>query len=287
MSIALQTPNSKLQTPNSTLHTEKGGDVTARLYPLFSSSKGNCTYVGSKESGILIDCGVSFRRLCMAFEINGLSLNAVKGVFITHEHGDHTSGLKMLTKKTGVPVFAQSYTLDLLCSGDYINPRSYYEEIKLSITAGDMEIECFSTPHDTKESCGYKITFRDGKTCAVCTDLGHVTETVEKKLLGTDAVLLESNYDIEMLRNGSYPYYLKTRIFSRNGHLSNSDCTKFAAKLVRNGTTRLVLGHLSQENNTPAIAEETAESGLGEFKRNSDYILSIAPVQTAGGFVSF
>lgn len=259
----------------------------ARIYPLFSSSKGNCTYIGSKDSGILIDCGISFKRLNEALAINGLSIDAIKGVFVTHEHSDHISGLKMLTKKAGVPVFAQSYTLDLLHSGGYINPRSYSEEIKFDVEIDGMIIECFDTPHDTKESCGYKITFRDGKKCAVCTDLGHITETVEKALLGTDAVLLESNYDIEMLRNGSYPYYLKTRIFSKNGHLSNVECAKFAEKLIKNGTTRIILGHLSQENNTPVTADNTVQNGLENFKRNIDYILNVAPVQTAGGFVAF
>lgn len=259
----------------------------ARIYPLFSSSKGNCTYIGSKESGILIDCGISYKRLCAGLEANDLSTDAIKGVFITHEHSDHTTGLKMLTKKTGVPVFAQSYTLDLLHDGGHIDERSYSEDIKYDIWLDGMQIECFNTPHDTKESCGYKVTFKDGKTCAVCTDLGHITDTVEKYLLGTDAVLLESNYDVEMLRNGPYPYYLKTRIFSKNGHLSNNDCAKFAAKLVRHGTTRLILGHLSQENNTPETADYTVSCGLSEFTRNSDYILNVAPVQTAGMFVAF
>lgn len=259
----------------------------ARIYPLFSSSKGNCTYIGSKNSGILIDCGISFKRLCQSLEVNGLSLDAIKGVFVTHEHNDHIYGIRMLTKKTGIPVFAQSYTLDLLHDSGFIDKRSYSEEIKNGTEIDDMNIECFDTPHDTKESCGYKITFNDGKTCAVCTDLGHITENVEKYLLGTDAVLLESNYDVEMLRNGRYPLYLKTRIFSKNGHLSNPDCAKFAVKLIKNGTTRLILGHLSEENNTPETADVTVSCELTEFKRNKDYILSVAPVQTSGGFVAF
>lgn len=236
--------------------------------------------------GVLIDCGISFKRLNEALNVNGLSIDAIKAVFITHEHSDHTSGLRMLTKKTDAHVYSGCYTLECLYNDGLINERSYTQEIKCSVQIGDMNIECFETPHDTKESYGYKITFDDGKTCAVCTDLGHITETVESYLLGTDAVLLESNYDIEMLRNGAYPYYLKTRIFSPNGHLSNIDCARFAAKLVRNGTTRLILGHLSQENNTPEIAEYTVFQELSEFKRNHDYILSVAPVQTTGGFVT-
>ena len=257
----------------------------ARIYPLFSSSKGNSTYIGSRESGILIDDGVSFTRLKKALELNGLSLDSVKAVFITHEHSDHIKGLDMLTKKTGIPVFAQGITLEYLLEHNHIHGE--YGEIKQGEEVCGIKVECFSTSHDTPQSCGYKITLPDGKTAAVCTDLGYVSDQVESALLGTDCVLLESNYDIEMLRNGIYPYYLKTRIFGKTGHLSNPDSGAFAAKLIKSGTTRIILGHLSQENNTPEIAERTVVSCLNGFNRNSDYILSVAPVETSGGFVTF
>lgn len=258
----------------------------ARIYPLFSSSKGNCTYIGTKESGILIDDGVSYSRLCKALEVNGLAAEAIKAVFVTHEHSDHIKGLAMLTKKERVTVYAQAYTLEIMLDSGIIN-SGLYEEMKGIVEISGMKVTCFKTPHDTKESCGYRIEFEDGKVCAVCTDLGYVTKEVEKELLGADAVLLEANYDVEMLRNGPYPYYLKTRIFSQNGHLSNNDSGRFAEKLVKSGTTRIILGHLSQENNTPEIAEKTIVECLSEYKRNVDYILSVAPVETTGGFVSF
>lgn len=257
----------------------------ARIYPLFSSSKGNCTYIGTKEQGILVDDGVSYSRLCKALELNGLSPECIKAVFITHEHSDHTKGLAMLTKKQPVTVYAQAYTLEVLLDSGCI--KGDYEELKDNTDIYGMNIRCFPTDHDTRESCGYRITFEDGKSCAVCTDLGHVTDIVEESLLGTDAVLLEANYDVEMLRNGPYAYYLKTRIFSNSGHLSNDDCGKFAAKLIESGTTRLILGHLSQENNTPSVAEETVLKYLDGYVRNADYMLSVAPVETSGGFVAF
>ena len=257
----------------------------ARIYPLFSSSSGNCTYIGSKEAGILIDDGVSFTKLKKALEINGLSLSSVKAIFITHEHSDHVKGLDMLTKKTSIPVFAQEITLKYLLGKNMLHKE--YFEIKQGVELCGYRVEPFETSHDTPQSCGYKITLPEGKTAAVCTDLGYVSDIVENALLGTDCVLLESNYDIEMLRNGSYPYYLKTRIFGNTGHLSNPDSGKFAARLIGSGTTRIILGHLSQHNNTPDIAEQTVVSCLGDYKRNSDYILSVAPVETAGGFVSF
>ncbi|MCD7730798.1 MAG: MBL fold metallo-hydrolase [Oscillospiraceae bacterium] len=257
----------------------------ARIYPLFSSSKGNCTYIGTKEQGILIDDGVSYSRLCKALELNGLSTSCIKAVFVTHEHSDHIKGLSVLTKKHPITVYAQAYTLDILEDRGCINGKC--EELKESADIIGMNVRCFPTDHDTGESCGYRITFGDGKSCAVCTDLGHITDIVEENLLGADAVLLEANYDVEMLRNGPYEYYLKTRIFSNNGHLSNDDCGKFAARLVESGTTRLILGHLSQENNTPQLAESTVVKYLGGFVRNSDYILTVAPVETRGEFIAF
>ena len=257
----------------------------ARIYPLFSSSSGKCTYIGNRDAGILIDDGVSFARLKKALELNGLSLSSVKAAFITHEHSDHIKGLDMLTKKTSIPIFAQEITMEYLLGKNMLHGE-YHVIGEVEEVCG-YRVEPFATSHDTPQSCGYKITLPDGKTAAVCTDLGYVSDTVENALRGTDCVLLESNYDIEMLRNGSYPYYLKTRIFGNTGHLSNPDSGAFAAKLIGSGTTRIILGHLSQHNNTPEIAEQTVISCLGDYKRNSDYILSVAPVETAGGFVSF
>lgn len=255
----------------------------ARIYPLFSSSKGNSTYIGNKNRGILIDDGISFSRLKKAFDVNDIPLEAVKAVFITHEHSDHIKGLSILTKKLRVPVYAQAYTLEIL--GDRINSEGF--EIKDHEDICDMRISCFPTPHDTKESCGYRIEFEDGEKCAVCTDLGYVPQNVLNNLLGLDAVLIESNYDVEMLRNGPYEYYLKTRIFSKNGHLSNDDCGELVKRLVESGTEKIILGHLSQENNTPELADRTVERHLAGFRRNSDYMLSVAPVETNGGFISF
>lgn len=256
----------------------------ARVYPLFSSSGGNSTYIGTKEAGILIDDGVSFSRLKKALELNGLSAESVKAVFITHEHSDHIKGLAVLTKKIKVPVFARGLTLDYLVKSGCLNGE--YREIKGGEEIIGMSIESFSTPHDAQQSCGYRITFKDGSSAAVCTDLGHVTDEVESALKGVKCVLLEANYDVEMLRNGSYPYYLKTRIFSGNGHLSNIDSGDFAARLVRSGTEKIILGHLSRENNRPEIAENTVTSRMGELRRNADYMLSVAPVETSGGFVT-
>ena len=260
----------------------------ARIYPLFSSSKGNASFIGTEKGGILIDCGVSFKRMTAALEVNNIPLSVVQAVFITHEHSDHVNGLKMLTKNTGIPVYGKKRTLQRLCDTDKISSNSPVIDITgKAIDIGGNEVTCFSTPHDAIQSCGYRITTEDGKVCAVCTDLGHVTSEVDSALLGCRMVLIESNYDEEMLRHGPYPLYLKERILSQNGHLSNHDCGEQVNRLIRQGTTHIILGHLSQDNNRPDIADRTVQSHLTGFIRGRDYLMGVAPVETKGGAVIF
>ncbi len=255
----------------------------ARVYPLFSSSKGNATFIGNPSAGILIDAGVSCKRLLDAFDISGIAHNAVKAIFITHEHGDHIYGLSVFSRRFNVPVYSQEATLEYLINRNHISPLSSAEVISnKGVEAAGMHVKCFSTPHDTTQSCGYSVFTADDKKITVCTDLGGITPTVSENLLGSDLVLLESNYDEMMLKNGKYPYMLKKRISSPNGHLENSECAKQVKALLQCGTTRVILGHLSQENNTPQVAENTVLSHLSEFKRDKDYILSVAPVATSG-----
>ncbi len=260
----------------------------ARFYPLFSSSKGNSSYIGNEKEGILIDCGVSFKRLSAALELNNIPLSAVKAVFITHEHSDHVSGLKMLTKKTGLTVYGQKKTLQRLCGQDKISPTSPVIDMSgIAIACAGCEVTCFDTPHDTIQSCGYRIHTSDDKFAAVCTDLGHITPAVDAALTGCRMVLLEANYDDYMLRTGNYPLYLKERILSPNGHLSNDSCGMQAAKLIARGTTHLLLGHLSQDNNRPQTADSTVQKALSDFERGKDYLMAVAPVETKGGAVIF
>lgn len=258
-----------------------------RVYPLFSSSKGNSTFVGSSTCGILIDVGVTYKRLLSALWTSGLDISAVKAVFITHEHSDHISGLKMLMKNTEIPVYAKSRTLSWLRERDCLGSENIHE-MSGSVEAAGVSVTSFETPHDTSQSCGYKVDFGD-KTFGLCTDVGHITDEVRSSLMGCYTVLLESNYDEVMLKNGSYPYYLKQRIRSPRGHLSNDDCGKFSQELITSGATRLILGHLSQENNTPDTADGTVGGALmsAGMKRNRDFLLNVAPVETSGKFVSF
>ncbi|MBP1565682.1 MAG: MBL fold metallo-hydrolase [Oscillospiraceae bacterium] len=256
------------------------------VYPLFSSSKGNAIYVGNKDRGVLIDAGVSYKRLSVAMARCGLCFENLKAVFITHVHTDHVKGIPMLVKKHALPVYAREKTLNLLSEKGIIGPAcNTFEVGSCAVEIFGMKITAFDTPHDTIGSCGYRIDFEDGRSCAVCTDLGHITPEVDSALMGADTVLIEANYDDEMIHSGPYPLSLIRRICSENGHLSNHDSAAQILRLVENGTKNIILGHLSQENNSPPIAEHTISKKLSAYEKGRDYMLTVAAVETFGDMV--
>lgn len=260
----------------------------ARMYPLFSSSSGNCTYIGDEKSGIMIDAGVSCKRICTALNDGGIDVSAVRAIFVTHTHSDHVSGLKVLTKKLGVPVYSLGGNLELLARGDKVCPECDMREMDgAPVSVGGFEVCAFATPHDTPVSCGFRITTPGGTDCAVCTDLGTVTDEIHEELVKCRLVLLESNYDPNMLRYGPYPDELKARIASAHGHLSNPDCGRELARLVKAGVYSFVLGHISQHNNTLQLAESSAVKALGEYVRGEDYLLTAAKPDGTGRAVIF
>lgn len=250
----------------------------AKFYPMFSSSKGNCTYMGDENGGILVDAGVSFKRIEGALTQARLSLKDIKGVLITHEHSDHICGLKTLLKKTDVPVIASRdtiYALEYLKIINSETKRIYAQDL---IDLDGIKLTRFATSHDCKGSSGYVIQLPTGSKGVVCTDLGVMTEEILETISNSDIVMLESNHDPVMLRTGPYPPELKLRVASDKGHLSNAVCADTIARLYKSGCFRFVLGHLSENNNTPEKAEAATRAALFDVgAKTDDYILYIAP----------
>lgn len=250
----------------------------ARFCSLFSSSSGNCTYIGSSGGGVLIDAGVSAKQISLKLNSIGVSEKDIGAVFVTHEHSDHIKGLRVFASKFGIPVYATEGTLRELEKAGVLNGKFPVYPIDGEVECNGQLISQFRTSHDVAESCGFSVTASDGRRLCVATDTGIVTDEMRAALTGCDLALIESNHDIGMLRNGSYPYLLKRRILSDVGHLSNLACGEFITELIKSGTTRFVLGHLSKENNIPSLAYRTTKSALDCIgaEENRDYILTVA-----------
>ena len=230
---------------------------------LFSGSSGNCVYISGKRAKILIDAGKSAKAVCTALERIGSSIGEIDAIFITHEHLDHISALRILTKKYGIPVHAVKGCSSCLTSTCVERSDCIIEhEPVFSEEIGDLEISSFRTSHDSACAVGYKIVTEDGTAFGVATDTGIITKGTGNALTGCEAVVLECNHDPQMLKDGPYPYYLQNRISSRFGHLSNGDCAKFAAYLADNGTKSFILAHLSKENNSPGLALGTVRAAI-------------------------
>lgn len=250
----------------------------SRFYSLFSGSKGNASVVRSGSNSLLIDAGVSCKQIITSLEAHNISNESISGILITHSHIDHIRGLRVLCKKLNVKVYATEETMSTLLECGHISDENlggiFYENAE---NIGGFSVKAFPTDHDAEGSCGFRIETPEERVCSICTDLGHITDDVHNAVIGSDLVLLESNYDPVMLKNGSYPFYLKSRIAGSDGHLSNISCAEEALRLIDKGTTRIVLGHLSQENNTPHLAEKTVRECIDEkYQCGTDYLLYVA-----------
>ena len=244
-----------------------------RVHVFASGSGGNCLLLEDQDTKVLIDAGISKRRVDAALKSLGCTMGDIAGVLITHEHSDHISGLETLVKGREIPVYAPHTVAARLCGmKPDLEDSIRHIPVGAAFAIGSLGVTAFHTSHDTDESVGYRI---EGEgVYAHATDTGCVTEEMRAALLGADTVLLESNHDEEMLRCGPYPFYLKRRILSDRGHLSNAACAAFARELAGSGTRQIILGHLSRENNTPAKAmAETGRALLG-----TDTALYCAPV---------
>jgi phosphoribosyl 1,2-cyclic phosphodiesterase len=244
-----------------------------------SGSNANCIYISNGNYGILMDAGVGIRNVQAALKKIDTDLSHIAAIFITHEHIDHIRGLSTITKKYKIPIFANAATCDAIHDRLPDVDCGLFVELPTGRDAvcPDLKVTSYKTSHDAIESVGYTVT--DGKRrISIATDLGVVTQTVLEHVRCSDAIILESNYDENMLKNGIYPPTLKQRILSSHGHLSNDDCAITATALVAGGTKRLILGHLSENNNLPMLAYNTTLTALenNNIKVGRDVLLSVA-----------
>lgn len=238
--------------------------VDYRIVSLYSGSGGNSTYIRVADTAILIDAGKNAKRLCTALKNIGSDISEIRAIFITHDHADHISALEVLSKKNDIPIHITERSACVFdrCVGTPVCSRLVRHTPLFSEQVGDITVTSFITPHDSMMSVGYRIEFFDGdekRAVGVATDIGYVTEDIKAGLLGCEAVVIESNHDEEMLKNGTYPDMLKRRILSRRGHLSNKDSAALSAYLASEGTRAFLLAHLSEENNEPSLAFEETE----------------------------
>lgn len=233
-----------------------------QIWTLSSGSTGNCCYVKHGRTEFLIDAGISMRAIKKALEGLGSSPECLSAIFVTHEHSDHIKGLPMMTKHYNIPVHAAGRTAALLGKTEEscIHAHTPLYEVAL---AEDVKVSSFLTPHDSMTSVGYTFEL-SGRKFALATDMGMCAQTVAEAISGSEAVILEANYDEEMLKNGPYPIFLQDRIAGRAGHLNNRDSARMAAYLALGGTRRFLLAHLSAENNTPDLALHTVKDYLSE-----------------------
>lgn len=230
---------------------------------LYSSSEGNCFYVSGLNTRILVDAGVSLKKIEQALITINVNITDIDAVLVTHEHTDHSKSLGILSKKYNIPIYANEKTWDALPSQKEKilkdNQKIFVPEEKFKL--GDLTIYPFMTPHDAACPCGFTVT-GDGTKISIATDLGHITPTIISSLKNSSFVLLESNYDVEVLKCCSYPYSLKSRISGPSGHLSNIDASKTIVKLMDSGLKEVMLGHLSKESNFPELAYQTVKNEI-------------------------
>lgn len=245
---------------------------------IVSGSSGNCTLFSDGDTTLLVDCGLSGKKLEASLCNINVELSELDGILVTHEHTDHTIGVGVVARKYGIPVYASSGTWENMEIGciPAENIRKFDECRQFEI--GSAVITPFDIPHDAAQPTGYIIESK-GKRVAVATDMGCIMPSVEEALCGCEAVLLEANYDEHMLMTGSYPERLKKRIGGETGHLDNKDTGVLAGILAKNGTKQIMLGHLSNENNSPeiAFAEVARELEFGGITVGVDIDLSVAP----------
>lgn len=252
------------------------------LCSIVSGSSGNCIYVGTDHTHIIIDAGISGKKIELGLNSIGLKTSEMNGILVTHEHSDHIMGLGVLARRYGIPIYGTKGTLEAILDSKHVGeiPKDLLREIKAdaNFCIEDMVIHPFSVSHDAAEPVAYRLSHGE-KTVAVATDLGKYDDYTIDKLKGLDVLLLEANHDVNMLQVGGYPYYLKQRILGDKGHLSNELSGRLLCEVLHDRLKRVLLGHLSKENNYAELAYETVrlEITLG----NTSYKANDFPIQVA------
>lgn len=253
-----------------------------KLCSITSGSSGNCIYIGAANTHLMIDVGISGKRIENGLNQIGLKTAEMDGILITHEHSDHISGLGVVARKYGIPIYATPGTIYEIRKSKSLGaiPDKLFREIQedTEFTINELTIHPFSVSHDAAQPVAYRIS-RGDKSIAVATDLGKYDDYIIDNLKDLDVLLLEANHDINMLQVGSYPYYLKQRILGDKGHLSNELSGRLLGKLISDKLKAVVLGHLSKENNYEELAYETVrlEISMGEAAyKPDDFYITVA-----------
>lgn len=245
---------------------------------LYSGSSGNSLFVETNNTKLLIDAGVSCKKIEKALNEINVEPSSIDGILVTHEHTDHVQGLGTLSKKFNLPVFVNQETLDAMPKQkdkiDVKNIKTFKVKEKFSI--GDLDINPFSIPHDAANPCGFTI-FNENKKISIATDIGHMTNDILRNLEESLFIMLEANYDPNVLKCSSYPFPLKSRIAGPNGHLPNEMAGKTISYLLKSGLKTAMLGHLSKESNFPELAYKTVIDELISSNYNENSLnLSVA-----------
>ncbi len=253
------------------------------LCSIASGSSGNSIYIGSDRTHILVDAGISKKRIVSGLESFGIKGEELDGIFVTHEHNDHIKGLGVMARKYEVPIYGTKGTIAAIKNSSCIGevPEDLFREVEADadIAVGDLTIHPFKISHDAAQPVAYRVACGD-RQVAVATDMGMYDDYIVDNLSGVNILLLEANHDVKMLEVGPYPYYLKKRILGDKGHLSNELSGRLLCKLLHKDLKEIILGHLSQENNYPELAYETVklEITMGDVPWRGEEV----PIQVAG-----
>lgn len=259
---------------------DKRGTVLTTVHTFASGSSGNALVLSCGDTHLLVDAGISCRRIGAGLRELGLDLNSLSAILITHTHSDHISGLQTLLKRTTAPLCATPAAgRDLARRLALAGPRLAELPLCRPVSFGNISVTAFPTAHDAPGACGFRFETPEGGV-GLLTDTGYVTEEAADILPGVALAVLEANHDVETLRSGPYPYYLQRRILGDAGHLCNEDAARFAVTLAQCGAADIVLAHLSRENNTPAMAQNAVETALSAAGLHP--ALSVAPRDAVG-----